>query len=59
MNIPRAIEALKEIEILTEDAVAIGTDEDFITQAVTQDPDVCAAFQIILADLRARMPRCA
>jgi len=58
MNIPRALESLKEIELLTEDSIVFRED-DYIKEAISQDPDVCAAFEIIRMELRARMPRCA
>ncbi len=57
-NIPRALEALQEIEMLTEDISRIVGD-DYTKETISQDPDVCAAFEIIRMDLRARMPRCA
>ena len=58
MNIPYALEVLHEIEVLTEDVARIVAD-GYIKEAISQDPDVCAAFEIIRMDLRARMPRCA
>ncbi len=58
MNYARALESLREIEILTEDVARI-YEKDYIKELISQDPDVCAAFEIIRMDLRARMPRCA
>jgi hypothetical protein len=58
MNYARALDFLKEIEFLTEDSVVFRED-DYIKEAISQDLDVAAAFEIIRMDLRARMPRCA